>query len=744
MAEQKFINLSNVKRVWENLARKIEQKIDETYDTLSGAIKTVGIKKEGNNLIFNYSTIDKKSVKKSVPNIDSIYKIEGNANDLPKIEELKKSKGSIICIENPITIEVSKWVNVNDNNDIVYTIPGVEELQRWEGVAYEDKDFEIKRGDGFAVDNGVLFNADNGQEYSFGGRVVKENIEKGTYISTDDGLCIIKDPKKYAEISNLAKINGKSIYNTSNVILNDNHIKTQNAQNGISDNFQTDVNSNTSLSDFNQILLNNDCFLNKKFEDYTTLSTLNTTIYNNISLANEFNSIKNGAVVNVTQPIKIGEEVFAIGTYVKSNDTLVSINAPKVVDVDLTEYMRLNDLENSRNYAKGTGYSFKLTQAELGSYNNKGINDGNCFIYPISGLKKGDVVTVSFDWYFCSGHDSLKGAFYIYEEITKDKDKNTSLSWTLGTEYDYSGGPIISKNNYEQYKISDNEAKGHYVGTLSIGNPKLNTIIDEQTVSYPYIQNQYIGNTGRDYYFEISNFMVVKGEKELPWKPAPEDSYDFPYNIPWANNSKMKIMPGLYNVLGKDSTINNISCGFRQLANTNKLISKYTFEWTAGSNGTTLTLPADIKWLNNETPTFEAYQKYKVIVENNFAKCEKGGYQYYKDFSFANGKFYEVNYERDSWLYWQTDNGEGIYTENFGLNKNNDTFQYRVYVDSSLSEEYLPGGDNMGFTFEYSSTGDHILTSNDGIPKKYHLLKPNTGLYKKDNNGYVSMIFATD
>ena len=450
-----------------------------------------------------------------------------------------------------------------------------------------------------------------------------------------------------------------------------------------------------------------------------------TDIYNAISSVNEFNSTQNGAVVNVTQPIKIGEEVFAEGTYVKSNNTLVSINAPKIVDIDLTEYARLDDLKKSRNYAKGTGYALKFDQSELGSSSNANTNTGNCFMYPISGLNQGDIVTVSFDWYY-KDEDGIDSAFNQYGEDTGDVSRNTIFVISMGAEYNYGGGPFVEKKNYEQYKISDTEIKGHCSINLSINAGDVNT------VSYSYIQNQFVGVSGGAHYLEISNFMVTKGDKEMPWSPAPEDDYGFTYVISQSSSytSPFKIMPGLYNKLARGRLVNNINCGFRQLASTNNPIPKYIFEWNAGY-GTTIVMPNNIKWVNDEAPVFTIGHTYKVTIENNFAECKQIEAEFPEaaDFSFPKSQVHKIIDETSTWYYWQANDGDYLYTDRFdlGLVAN---YQPAAYTDSNLLIR------KSGF-FNYEEK-EVIMNIDD--TKKYKLLHKVPGLYIKNDNNYITCL----
>ena len=459
------------------------------------------------------------------------------------------------------------------------------------------------------------------------------------------------------------------------------------------------------------------------YADGTIVKT--TDIYNTISSVNEFNSTQNGAVVNVIQTIKIGEEVFTEGAYVKSNDTLVSINAPKVVDIDLTKYALLDDLIKSRNYAKGTGYALRFDQTELGSSTNADTNTGNCFIYPVSGLNQGDIVTVSFDWYY-KDEDGVDAAFNRYGEDTGDTSFNTRFTINIGVEYGYSGGWFIGKSNYEQYKRSDTELKGHFSINLSISAGDVNT------VSYAYIQNAFVGSPGGNHYLEISNFMINKGDKEMPWSPAPEDDYGFTYivNYPSSTAPRYKIMPGLYNKLAKDELVNNIICGFRQLASTNNPIPKYIFEWTAGSQSS-LVLPSNVKWVNNEIPVFTIGYTYRVTIENNFAECKQIEAEFPEavDFSFPKSQVHKIIDETSTWYYWQANDGDYLYTDRFdlGLVAN---YQPAAYTDSNLLIR------KSGF-FNYEEK-EVIMNIDD--TKKYKLLHKVPGLYIKNDNNYITCL----
>lgn len=91
-------------------------------------------------------------------------------------------------------------------------------------------------------------------------------------------------------------------------------------------------------------------------------------------------------------------------------------------------------LGTGRNYAKGTGNALKFDQKELGSSANTDANTGNCFIYPISGLNQGDIVTVSFNWYY-KDEDGIDSAFNQYGDDTGNTSFDVRFAISMGVAY---------------------------------------------------------------------------------------------------------------------------------------------------------------------------------------------------------------------------------------------------------------------------------------------------------------------
>lgn len=47
------------------------------------------------------------------------------------------------------------------------------------------------------------------------------------------------------------------------------------------------------------------------------------------------------------------------------------------------------------------------------------------------------------------------------------------------------------------------------------------------------------------------------------------------------------------------------------------ILNEYFVEFTTSSSGTTVSLPSNIKWMNEVTPTFEANKMYQISIVNN-------------------------------------------------------------------------------------------------------------------------------
>ena len=143
------------------------------------------------------------------------------------------------------------------------------------------------------------------------------------------------------------------------------------------------------------------------------------------------------------------------------------------------------------NHANGT-----YNRAEIKTFLNK-MNHVVGTGYKCTGLKKGDTVTISFD-YEASGLTFGDGAM---TRIQPD------------TVYGYSQFAVIPNQNGKGHVKSTVTIKNHY----NTGDP-----VTENDVSAIGVRMDYIsGSSGA--YLRIWNFMVNKGEHESDWSPSPSD-----------------------------------------------------------------------------------------------------------------------------------------------------------------------------------------------------------------------------
>ena len=53
------------------------------------------------------------------------------------------------------------------------------------------------------------------------------------------------------------------------------------------------------------------------------------------------------------------------------------------------------------------------------------------------------------------------------------------------------------------------------------------------------------------------------------------------------------------------------------------ILNEYFIEFTTSTNGTTISLPSTIKWVNGKLPTFENNTTYQISIINNLGICVK-------------------------------------------------------------------------------------------------------------------------
>lgn len=152
-----------------------------------------------------------------------------------------------------------------------------------------------------------------------------------------------------------------------------------------------------------------------------------------------------------------------------------------------------SDLElGGRNYAQGTINEVKVTSISNTSNQTKSLG------YKVTGLKKGDTITVSLDYeayninFASNSHIIIQfGDDYAYKNITTSQIKSNGIAhikitFTLNNHYN-SSDPVTEEDN-----------------------------------GGPFIRFDYITfNSGG--YFLVKNFMVNKGNVEADWSPSPLD-----------------------------------------------------------------------------------------------------------------------------------------------------------------------------------------------------------------------------
>lgn len=98
----------------------------------------------------------------------------------------------------------------------------------------------------------------------------------------------------------------------------------------------------------------------------------------------------------------------------------------------------------------------------------------------------------------------------------------------------------------------------------------------------------------------------------------------FDFTIPSANypivnqtSSSASISPGCLNVWGEVSSL-SITLA---TPTDNTIMNEYMIQFTSGTNATTLTLPATIKWV--QEPSIEANATYQISIVNNLGVVAK-------------------------------------------------------------------------------------------------------------------------
>ena len=79
--------------------------------------------------------------------------------------------------------------------------------------------------------------------------------------------------------------------------------------------------------------------------------------------------------------------------------------------------------------------------------------------------------------------------------------------------------------------------------------------------------------------------------------------------------STMTLSPNIY-YRNTSTSLSTLTITLGSISN-NNIINEYFVEFTTSSSGTTVSLPSTIKWVNGETPTFEASATYQISIVND-------------------------------------------------------------------------------------------------------------------------------
>lgn len=88
-----------------------------------------------------------------------------------------------------------------------------------------------------------------------------------------------------------------------------------------------------------------------------------------------------------------------------------------------------------------------------------------------------------------------------------------------------------------------------------------------------------------------------------------------------STSSSMTLSPNIY-YRNTSTSLSTLTITLGSVSNSN-IINEYFVEFTTSSSGTTVSLPITIKWVNGETPTFEASTTYQISIVNNLGVVTK-------------------------------------------------------------------------------------------------------------------------
>ena len=88
-----------------------------------------------------------------------------------------------------------------------------------------------------------------------------------------------------------------------------------------------------------------------------------------------------------------------------------------------------------------------------------------------------------------------------------------------------------------------------------------------------------------------------------------------------STSSSMTLTPNVYH-RNTSTSLSSLSISLGNVTDST-ILNEYFVEFTTRSAGTTVSLPNTIKWVNGETPTFEAGCTYQISIVNNLGVVTK-------------------------------------------------------------------------------------------------------------------------
>ena len=88
-----------------------------------------------------------------------------------------------------------------------------------------------------------------------------------------------------------------------------------------------------------------------------------------------------------------------------------------------------------------------------------------------------------------------------------------------------------------------------------------------------------------------------------------------------STSSSMTLTPNVYH-RNTSTSLSSLTIALGSVSD-NTILNEYLVEFTTRSTGTTVNLPSNIKWINGETPTFEASTTYQISIVNNLGVVAK-------------------------------------------------------------------------------------------------------------------------